>query len=105
MSALPEDVLTEMETAALLRISVKGLQGWRYKGNGPKFLKLGRAVRYRRVDLQDFVLKALRTSTSDPGPGGSPRGLPAPPRPSALLSAVFHRPPTWCLHRRSDSTR
>ena len=69
MSALPEDVLNEKETAALLRISIKSLQGWRYKGNGPKFLKLGRCVRYRRGDLQDFVLKALRSSTSDPGPG------------------------------------
>ena len=69
MSALPEDVLNEKEMAALLRISIKSLQGWRYKGNGPKFLKLGRCVRYRRGDLQDFVLKALRSSTSDPGPG------------------------------------
>ena len=67
MSPMPEDVLTEKETAALLRISVKGLQGWRYRGHGPKFLKLGRSVRYRRGDLHDFLLKALRTSTSDPG--------------------------------------
>jgi len=80
MSVLPEEVLNEKETAALLRVSVKTLQTWRYKGNGPKFLKFGRAVRYRRGDLQDFVLRALRSSTSDPGPGGSPRGLLAPPR-------------------------
>jgi predicted DNA-binding transcriptional regulator AlpA len=69
MSAVPEGVLNEKETAALLRISTKALQGWRYKGTGPKFLKLGSCVRYRRSDLQDFVLKALRSSTSDPGPG------------------------------------
>lgn len=77
MSAMPEDVLTEKETAALLRISVKGLQSWRYRGNGPKFLKLGRAVRYRRADLQAFVLAALRTSTSDPGPPAPPSPRPA----------------------------
>jgi hypothetical protein len=70
MSSLPEDVLDEKETAALLRISVKALQAWRCRGSGPKFLKFGRSVRYRRGDLQDFVLKALRSSTSDPGPGG-----------------------------------
>jgi hypothetical protein len=80
MSVVPEDVLNEKEAAALLRISVKGLQGWRSRGGGPKFLKLGRCVRYRRGDLQDFVLQALRTSTSDPGPGGSPSGLPTPSR-------------------------
>lgn len=76
MSAL----LTEKETAALLRISVKALQRWRCRGTGPKFLKFGSCVRYRRGDLQDFVLQSLRSSTSDPGPGESPRGLPAPPR-------------------------
>lgn len=66
MSAL----LTEKETAALLRVSVKALQGWRVRGGGPKFCKFGSCVRYRRTDLQDFVLKALRTSTADPGPSG-----------------------------------
>ena len=65
-------LLTEQETAALLRISVKALQGWRYKGNGPKFLKLGRCVRYQLGDLQAFVLAALRTSTSDQGPSVIP---------------------------------
>ena len=34
-------LLTEQETAALLRISVKGLQSWRYRGGGPKFLSWG----------------------------------------------------------------
>lgn len=60
-------LLTEQDTAALLHVSVKALQGWRSRGGGPPFVKVGRCVRYRREDLQAFVLAALRTSTSDPG--------------------------------------
>jgi hypothetical protein len=33
-------------------------------------------MRYRREDLQSFVLAALRTSTSDPGPGPALPGRP-----------------------------
>ena len=67
-------LLTEREAAALLHVTVKAVQGWRYRGNGPRFVKVNRLVRYRLEDLQAFVLAALRTSTSDPGP-------PVPPSP------------------------
>ena len=62
------ELLDEKQAAALLRVTTKGLQSWRYRGNGPRFVKVGRCVRYRLEDLQTFVLAALRTSTSDPGP-------------------------------------
>ena len=65
-------LLDEKQAAALLRLSTKSLQGWRYKGGGPRFVKAGRTVRYRLEDLQTFVLAALRSSTSDPGPPASP---------------------------------
>ena len=67
-------LLTEQEAAALLHVTVKAVQGWRYRGGGPRFVKIGSCVRYRLEDLQAFVQAALRTSTSDPGP-------PAPPAP------------------------
>ena len=60
-------LLTEQDTAALLKVTVKTLQGWRYRGEGPPFIKAGRCVRYRREDLEAFVAAAVRTSTSDPG--------------------------------------
>ena len=66
-------LLTEQDAAALLKMSVKSLQGWRYRGAGPRFVKAGRSVRYRPEDLQTFVLAALRTSTSDPGANGQAR--------------------------------
>jgi hypothetical protein len=60
-------LMDEKATAALLHVSVKALQGWRSRGGGPRFVKVGRCVRYRPEDLQAFVVAALRTSTSDPG--------------------------------------
>jgi hypothetical protein len=42
----PRRVLTESELARRWQVSKKTLQGWRAKGIGPTFLKLGRCVRY-----------------------------------------------------------
>lgn len=61
--------IDEKQVAVLLHVSVKSLQGWRYRGAGPKFAKFGRSVRYAMAELEDFVLAAQRTSTSDPGRG------------------------------------
>ena len=71
-------LLDEKQAAALLRVTTKALQGWRYRGGGPRFVKAGRCVRYRLEDLQGFVQAALRTSTSDPGPPITPHHS-APP--------------------------
>lgn len=38
---------TAREAAAYLKVSVHTLQNWRVLGQGPGFLKLGKAVRYR----------------------------------------------------------
>ena len=45
-------------------VSGRTLQRWRLEGIGPKFLKLGRLVRYRQSDLDQWVDAQLRTSTS-----------------------------------------
>lgn len=63
-------LLTEKEAAALLRLSYRSLQGLRVRGGGPRFVKLGRSVRYRLSDLDKFIQKSLRMSTSDPGDDG-----------------------------------
>lgn len=44
-------LLTEVQTADLLRLSVRTLQAWRTKSFGPAFVRAGRAIRYRRRDL------------------------------------------------------
>lgn len=51
-TANPTDLLDETETTAYLRCAVSTLRNWRWKGEGPRFVKVGaRMVRYRRSDL------------------------------------------------------
>ena len=47
--------LTEREVAELLGLSVATLRAWRHRGKGPRFLRLGRSVRYLPSDVDDFV--------------------------------------------------
>jgi len=64
-------LLTTQDAAELLRINPETLKVWRAKGGGPRFVKLGRRVLYRREDLAAFVARNLRVSTSDPGPAAA----------------------------------
>jgi predicted DNA-binding transcriptional regulator AlpA len=48
-------LLTETQAAQVLSLSIRTLQSWRGKGSGPDFIRAGRAVRYRRSDIQDWV--------------------------------------------------
>lgn len=57
----------EQEAARVLCLSVKTLRRWRWAGKGPRFLKIGGAVRYDPADLEAFMRDARRTSTSDDG--------------------------------------
>jgi hypothetical protein len=67
-AASAEHLLDEIQAARLLRLSRRTLQGWRFKGGGPPFVRLSRrCIRYRRGDLQAFVVQRMRRSTSDPG--------------------------------------
>jgi predicted DNA-binding transcriptional regulator AlpA len=60
-------LLTERDASKILCLSVRTLQKWRLCGRGPRFLKLGHAVRYDRAELERFLGDARRASTSDPG--------------------------------------
>jgi hypothetical protein len=46
-----EALLLEVHAARFLSLSVRTLQAWRCKGEGPAYVRAGRAVRYRRGDL------------------------------------------------------
>ena len=59
-------LLTGREAAALLRLSERTLERHRTAGTGPRFCALGRAIRYRRRDLADWIERAARQSTSEP---------------------------------------
>jgi excisionase family DNA binding protein len=51
--------LTDVEVATRLGVSRFTLRAWRLKGHGPKFLKMGRAVRYRPEDVDEYERQAL----------------------------------------------
>lgn len=50
------DLLDTSAAADFLNLKTKRtLDNWRSLGCGPRFVKIGRAVRYRRSDLLDFI--------------------------------------------------
>ena len=55
--------LTTREAARYLGLAVSTLNKWRCYGSGPKYLKLGRAVRYRQDELDVFLEARLHRST------------------------------------------
>jgi predicted DNA-binding transcriptional regulator AlpA len=57
-------LLKTPEVAKKLRVTKATLESWRCRGGGPQFVKYGRAVRYRPEDIEIFLEKSLRSSTS-----------------------------------------
>lgn len=48
-------MLTRRQLAARLNLAEHTLAVWAVKGTGPKFLKVGRAVRYRWSDVEAWL--------------------------------------------------
>jgi hypothetical protein len=63
----PDVLLFGAEAAYLAGLSVRTFEGLRLRGGGPSYVKLGRAVRYRRADVVAWAAGKLRRSTSDTG--------------------------------------
>lgn len=58
------DVLTTVEAARYVRLGKPTLERFRLTGEGPRYAKLGGAVRYRRADLDQWLESRLVASTS-----------------------------------------
>ncbi len=56
-------LLQEKEVAQMLSCTVAALRRWRREGRGPRYAKLGRLVRYREADVDDFVRDRLDMGT------------------------------------------
>ena len=61
-----EKLLTQKQVAFQLGISERTLERHRVTGTGPRWARIGRLVRYRLSDLEQWVENSLRTSTSEP---------------------------------------
>jgi len=57
-------LLNETEAALSLDLSPRTLQAWRIRGEGPAFVKLGRAVRYDRAEIDRFIAERTQTNTA-----------------------------------------
>lgn len=67
MKQSADRLLTEHEAAELLALRVATLRRWRWAGRGPRFAKIGAAVRYDPAELRAFIEAQTRRSTSDTG--------------------------------------
>lgn len=45
--------------------AVATLRRWRVEGSGPKFLKMGKSIRYRQSALDDYLNSCIRSSTTE----------------------------------------
>jgi excisionase family DNA binding protein len=66
-NAGPGERLNNREAADYLGLKAATLNKWRCHGDGPPFIKVGRLIRYRRTDLDAFLMGRVRRSTSDRG--------------------------------------
>jgi hypothetical protein len=64
-SSDPDAALSENQAADFLGASVRTLQAWRVRGGGPRYLKIGRSVRYQRRELMAFQKAHTVGSTSE----------------------------------------
>jgi excisionase family DNA binding protein len=59
------DWLTDDTTAEYLGVSKAALAKWRITGEGPKYARIGRGIRYRKDDLDDWMLSRRVQSTAE----------------------------------------
>ncbi len=62
-----QEYLNTKQAATYLGLSSQRLEIWRSHGGGPNFCKLMSAVRYRKSDLDEFMLAHIRSNSSESG--------------------------------------
>ena len=55
--------LSQRELARRLKLSPRTLEGWRWRGIGPRFVKAGGRVLYRLEEVEAFEAEQLRQRT------------------------------------------
>jgi len=62
---LKDELLDTGQVAQLCSLSEMTLRKWRMTGEGPRFIRLGRSVRYRQADLEAFLAARAFTTTTE----------------------------------------
>ena len=74
---LSHPLLDEREVATILKIEPTTLRRWRWSGDDPRFMKIGGAVRYHPIDIDQFMNSSRTTSTSATGAFGREKTEPS----------------------------
>ena len=70
---LPSPLLTTPQVADWLGLRPQTLDRWRMNGEGPPFLSInGRAVRYRKADVDAYLDASLCANTLEAGASRAP---------------------------------
>jgi predicted DNA-binding transcriptional regulator AlpA len=60
-----DHLLYPAHVAKVLGVSLSWLAKSRLNGTGPRFIKIGRAVRYAQSAVREYILSRQRNSTSE----------------------------------------
>lgn len=59
-----DELLNQESVAKIINTTTKFLEARRCRGGGPPFIRVGRLVRYRRSDLDEWIESKRMESTS-----------------------------------------
>jgi predicted DNA-binding transcriptional regulator AlpA len=65
VTSSPIALRTTPEAAAYLKYKPSTMNQLRWKGCGPRFVRIGRSVRYRQSDLDAFIDAQVFSSTTE----------------------------------------
>ena len=59
------ELMDTRQAAAVLGVQPRTLEAWRLRGSGPRYVQVGRLVRYRRAAIERWLAERERSSTSE----------------------------------------
>ena len=69
-------LLTESEVSEILRCTKAALRRWRREERGPRFIRVGRLIRYRLADVEEFLESNASSSRAASNASGQSQGQP-----------------------------
>jgi len=61
---MSDELMTTQELAAYLRVSMSTIYNWRTEHRGPPASKIGKHLRYRRVDVDAWIAEHTKEHTA-----------------------------------------
>jgi hypothetical protein len=58
-------LLNQIELSKRWGVSERTLEAWRWRGRGPKFIRIGKGIRYRVEDILQFEASQERDPSRD----------------------------------------